>query len=111
MEKQYLKECSQCGRHMLSTDQDALYCGRRCAKRGRFTYDLARSRRPIVACTVCGRPFAQEAAMGRLRVCCPLHYGGYRDCAACGARCRPRPGGVLCRTCKAQADKRTSAAG
>jgi hypothetical protein len=100
MEKQYLKECAQCERHMLTTNPDSLYCGRRCAKRSRFVFDPARSRRPIEACTVCGRRFTQEAALGRLRVCCPLHYGGYRSCAACGARCRPRRGRKLCRKCK-----------
>lgn len=85
---------------MLTTNPDTLYCGCRCAKRSRFVFDPERSRRPIVACTVCGRRFTQEAALGRLRVCCPLHYGGYRSCAACGARCRPRGGRNLCRKCK-----------
>jgi hypothetical protein len=102
MKKQYFRSCDLCDRHMISTNPELIYCSPRCAKRARFTFDPARSRRPIVSCTVCGRPFVQEAALGRLRVCCPLHYGGYRNCAACGARCRPRPGGKLCRKCKAR---------
>jgi hypothetical protein len=105
MEKQYLRECAQCDRTMVSTDPALIYCSARCAKRARFAYDPSRSRRPLVACVVCGRVFAQEAATGRLRVCCPLHYGGYRDCAGCGKRCRPRPGGKLCRECKNQSSQ------
>jgi hypothetical protein len=107
MEKQYWRSCAQCDRGMLTANQEVIYCSPRCAKRARFTYDPARSRRPIVACSVCGRRFAQEGAVGRLRLCCPLHYGGYRDCAACGARCRPRPGGKLCHVCKGKATRPT----
>jgi hypothetical protein len=105
MDKQYLKECAQCGRHLLTTDPETLYCSPRCMKRARFSFDPSRSRRPLVACLVCGRRFAQPQAKGRLRVCCPLHYGGYRDCAGCGRRCRPRPGGKFCRECKTKENR------
>lgn len=101
MKKQYLRSCALCDRHMISTNPDLMYCSPRCAKRARITFDPARSRRAILACAVCGRRFAQEADRGRLRMCCPLHYGGYRECMECGKRCRPRPGGKLCRNCKA----------
>lgn len=100
VEKQYLSECVQCGRSMISNDPTRTFCTLRCAERATRTYDLSRSPRPLVACSVCGLVFHQQSLIGRPRTSCPQHYGGYRTCTKCGKRCRPRPGRTLCRDCK-----------